>query len=214
MNGDEIGVDCGGSCVKLCQAAFLPPSVLWTKFEKVAPGFYNVASYIVNPNTNGAAVNVPYRFMLYDDRGVLITTAEGVTTLPAHRNMLAFIGAVSTQKRIPAKVVFEFTGVPVWKNSHDTLDGLAITDKKYSEDATGAVLEVSLENRSLTPYENVYVFAILHDAEGNTIGFSRTHIDVVNPGGTEIAPFTWPVSREGKVTTIEVLPLVPPVIDL
>ncbi|MEY2664790.1 MAG: hypothetical protein RIT04_598, partial [Candidatus Parcubacteria bacterium] len=24
----------------------------------------------------------------------------------------------------------------------------------------------------------------------------------------------WPVSREGKVTTIEVLPLVPPVIDL
>ena len=55
-NGDELGTDCGGSCVKLCQSAFLPPRVEWggAKVEKVVNGLYNVAAYIVNPNVNGA----------------------------------------------------------------------------------------------------------------------------------------------------------------
>ena len=60
-NGKEQGVDCGGSCQRLCPGVFLAPSVAWTRQEQVAPGLYNVAAYIVNPNPNLGALNVPSR---------------------------------------------------------------------------------------------------------------------------------------------------------
>lgn len=214
LNGGEEGVDCGGPCSRLCQSAFLAPAVPWTKIEKVADGLYNVAAYIVNPNTNGAALNVPYLYSLYDKAGELITTTKGETTLPAHRNTVAFVSAVNTSKRIPTKAVFEFTAVPHWQKSHDTLGDLAITDKKYTEDEGGSSLQATITNQSLVPYLNIYIFAILYDENNNAIGFSKTRIDTIEPGASIVAPFTWPTSRNGAVASIEILPVASPVIDV
>jgi hypothetical protein len=216
MNGKETGLDCGGSCSRLCQSAFLPPRVEWggAKFEKLADGLYNVASYIVNPNINGAATNVPYKMSLYDDRGVLITERIGKVTLYPHRNSLAFQTAVQTDKRVPAKVIFEFIQAPIWFKSHDELGGLAVIDKKYQEDETSSSLEITLENRNLIAYKNIQVSAVLYDTNGNAIGFSQTNIDSIAPkNGREIAPFTWPTTRNGKVATIDVIPVTQPILD-
>lgn len=216
MNGNEFGRDCGGSCVKLCQSAFLPARIEWGggKFEKVAPGFYNVASYIVNPNTNGAAINVPYKFSLFDAQGILITERTGKMTIPARRDTIAFEAALSTGKRIPAKTTFEFLEPPVWFKSHDELDGIAVIDKKYTEDEKNSSLEVTLENKSLFPYKNILISAVLFDSNENAIGFSRTQLDILNPNGDrQIAPFSWPIGRNNKVTTIEVFPVIAPVRD-
>lgn len=213
LNGDEVGIDCGGSCPRLCQSAFLPATIPWVKYERVADGLYNIAAYVVNPNTSGAVLDVPYRFTLFDKEGVYITETTGSMTIPAHRNALAFLGAVSVGKRTPARAIFEFTRAPYWQKSHDTLGDITIKDKKYDEDDSGSSLEVTLENRSLTSIGNISVFAVLYDEEGNAIGFSRTHIDEITPGGREVAPFTWPVSRKGRVTSIEILPVDVPTID-
>lgn len=216
LNGDETGVDCGGSCVRLCQSSFLPPQISWggAKFEKVAEGLYNVASLIENKNVNGAALNVPYKISLYDKEGILITEKKGAVTLYAHRNSLAFEPAISVGKRIPTKATFEFLQAPVWFKSHDALDGLAVVDKKYDEDETSSSLEVTLENRTLFPYKNIDVSVILSDSEGNAIGFSRTTIDsITEKSGREVAPFTWPISREGAVKSIEVVTIILPTVD-
>lgn len=213
MNGDETGYDCGGSCSLLCQSAFLPPRVGWggAKFEKLADGLYNVASYIINPNMTGAAVNAPYKISLYDDRGILITEREGKVTLYPHRNSLAFQTAVDVDKRVPAKATFEFTSAPVWFKSADNLGGLAVIDKKYQEDETSSSLEVTLENKTLVPYEDVQISVVLYDIQGNAIGFSQTNIDSIAPkNGREIAPYTWPVTRGGRVTSVEVIPSIKP----
>jgi hypothetical protein len=213
LNNNEEGIDCGGSCARLCQSAFLPPAVQWTKIEKVADGLFNVAAYIINPNTNGTAINVPYLYSLYDKNGELVITTKGETTLPAHRNTIAFVGAVNTSKRTPTRAVFEFIMPPHWQKSHDTLGDLTITDKKYTEDSTSSSLEVTITNRALTPYSNIYIFAVLYDGNNNAIGFSRTRIDTIDPRASVIAPFTWPTTRNGAVTSIEILPVTPPVID-
>ena len=214
-NGDEYGVDCGGSCIKLCQSAFLSPRISWggAKFEKMAEGSYNLATYIANPNTDVAATDVPYKFSLFYSKGILITERKGFVTLPAHRNILVFEPAVNVGKRIPAKAVFEFTGVPEWFKSHDTLGNLAIIDKKYYEDDVSSSLEVTLENRGLISYTNLIVSAVLFDSLNNAIGFSKTKIDAIRPNSRETAPFTWPIGRQGRVTSIEILPGDNPVHD-
>lgn len=216
-NGDEQGIDCGGSCVKLCQSFFIPPKISWGggKYEKVADGLYNVAALVINPNTNVAAVNVPYRFSIFDNKGILITERKGTTFIPAHRNILVFETAIDVGKRMPSKVTFEFLEPPVWFKSRDTLEGIAIVDKKYQDFDNSSSLEVTLENRSLVPYKDVITGVVLYDKNENAIGFSRTQIDVIHPKGSgqnrELAPYTWPVERKGEVVSIEAYPVVYPV---
>lgn len=208
MNGNETGYDCGGSCARLCQDSFKPAYSKWggAKFEKLASGLYNVAAYIVNPNIEGAAIGVPYKISLYDDRGILITEREGRVTLYPHRDSLVFQTAVDVDKRIPAKATFEFTSAPNWFKSLDYLGGLAVVDKKYQEDDMSSSLEVTIENRSLLQYEDVQVSVVLYDIDGNAIGFSQTLIDSIAPkNGREIAPYTWPTSRNGRVTSQDVI---------
>jgi hypothetical protein len=207
-NGSEQGVDCGGSCEKLCQSSFLPPSVSWTRFEQVAPGLYNVAAYIINPNKEAEARNVPYHLVLYDKAGIPILDKKGTVTLPPHRNTLAFMGSLNVAQSIPIKAAFEFLELPDWNKKADPLGSVRITDQNYTEDDVGSSLQVSLQNTSVYPIPGVHVYAILYDDSKNAIGFSKTVLDDIPAGQTVIAPFTWPLKHGGKVISEEVLPVI------
>ena len=215
QNGGEQGIDCGGGCTKLCQSAFLPAVVVWTDAHSIAPGLYNLAAYIENPNVNGAAINAPYSFSIFDNQGVLITQVYGTLTIPANRDTIAFMGAVNLGNRAPAKngVNFAFTSPPLWQKSHDTLQSLVYPDPQYSEDSTGSSLQVAVGNTSLTAYNSITVYTVLKDINNNEVDFSKTYIDTIAGGGQRFAPFTWPYSHNGVVVSEEILPVVPPVLD-
>jgi hypothetical protein len=206
-NGNELGVDCGGSCERLCQSAFLPPLVGWTRFEEVAPGLFNVGAYIINNNPDGEARNIPYHVAFYDKDGHLIKDFTGKVTLPSHRNTLAFQGALNLAKRVPAKALFEFTGAPDWNKKADPLSAITIESRDYTEEGSSSALSVGLRNNSVRAIDKLTVYVVLYDRGGNAIGFSKTLIDEIPPGQTVLAPFTWPKSRNGEVVSIEVLPV-------
>ena len=207
QNGSETGVDCGGSCQRLCQNAFLTPVVAWTRLENISTGLYNVAAYIQNLNTNAVALSVPYHVIVYDDQGIEITEYTGTVTLPPHRNTLAFNGAISMGKRIPAKAFFEFTQSPNWQTAIDPIAALVIGNQKYNEDSNSASLSVTLNNSSVNQIPKTDVFVVLYDKKNNAIGFSKTIVNNVPAYGSTVAPFTWPTSFGGKVISIEVLPV-------
>ena len=218
-NQGEQDIDCGGPCRTLCQSAFLPSVTLWASATHVTGGLYNLAAYIENPNVNGAAVNVPYQFSVFDTDGILIVQRNGVINIPANRNTLAFVGAVDMGKRVLAKggVRFQFIQAPLWRRSHDTLTNLYYPTPQYIEDNTSVTqsssLQVALTNKALTPVDDITVYAILKDINNNAIDFSKTHIDQIPAGATKYAPFTWPISHKGSVVSEEILPVVPPVFD-
>lgn len=206
-NQNEQGVDCGGKCEKLCASAFLPPSVDWTRFQEIAPGVYNVASYIVNPNADGEAKNVSYRIVMYDKDGIPISEKTSTFTIPPNRNSIAFLGSVSVSKRIPVKIYFEFAGIPDWNKKSDPLSAIVIEDKDFKEENNTSSLHVTVKNNSFNPIGKLSLGAILYDAEDNVLGFSKTFIDGIEPRSEVEAPFTWPISYNGKVISIEVLPV-------
>ncbi|MDE2040996.1 MAG: FxLYD domain-containing protein [Patescibacteria group bacterium] len=205
-NGNEQGVDCGGSCTKLCPSSFVSPIVAWKRYQMIAPGVYNIAAYIINPNTAVGAKNVPYRMALYDTSGQPLTELDGMVTLPPHRNTLAFAGGVKVSG-IPAASFFQFTDAPNWVRQTDPLSSLVVGAKDYSEDDRSSRLQVTLSNTGVTSLQNIAVYVVLYDASGNTLGFSKTVIDSIPAGGSAIAPFTWPVSYHGAVISQEVLPV-------
>lgn len=207
-NGSETGIDCGGRCERLCQDNFLPASVAWTRFEELAPGLLNVAAYIVNPNTEGEAKNVPYKLALYDGKGILIGEYNGTVNIPPHRNTLAFQTALQIGRSIPSKALFEFTAPPDWRKEADPLKSLSIGNKDYNEEGDASSLSVTLRNVSVSKsLGRMSVYTVLYDVGGNAIGFSKTIVDEIAPEESVIAPFTWPRSRQGRVVSIEVLPV-------
>lgn len=206
-NGDELGIDCGGSCQKLCQSAFIPPSTRWVDFEQLAPGIYNVAAYIVNSNPNGQASNVPYHIVLYDKKGIEIVDVPGIVNIPSHRNTLAFLSQVSTGKSIPYRASFEFKSAPDWNKGADQLGSLVIADKKYEDNNLGSSLDVKIRNTSVYPIGRLSVYAVLSDVDKNVVGFSKTVVDGIDPESETSASFTWPTNRQGSVISIEVLPV-------
>ncbi len=207
-NGDELGIDCGGSCVKMCASSFIQPRVLWTRFEQISPGILNVASMIENLNVSGEAFRAPYHLKLYDNQGILITEYDDTFTIPPGRNTLAFRGDIDIGSRIPATAQFTFTGIPDWHRRDDPLAYLVVIDKQYSEDNAGSYLTVKLNNTSVRGLGKISVYAILYDKSGNAIGFSRTVMDGIAAGGTAVAPFTWPTSHHGAVVSTDVLRVV------
>ncbi len=172
----------------------------------VAPGVYNVASYIINRNIDAGAKNVPFHISLYDSEGVLITDNSGTMTLPPHRNTLAFQTYVNTGKRIPARALFVFKSIPNWQKQKDPLSKLVIKNKDYTEGNGTSRLVATIENPSFSTIGKISVYAVLYDIDGNAIGFSRTIIDSINPSSSVKAPFTWPIIRgTNKVISIEIL---------
>jgi len=211
QNGNEHGIDCGGSCERLCPSAFLAPSVAWTSYEALAIGYYNAAAYIINPNPEGEALNVPYRIVLYDVNGEQIIDMPGTVDIPPHRNTLAFLGPIPVGKRVATKAFFEFTCgdrcMEYWRKKSDTLATLSIGEKNYTEEGSGSSLLVTLKNTVVKPIGRMSVYAILSDARSNIVGFSKTIVDGIAGLGVVQPAFTWPINRQGKVISIEVLPV-------
>src|ERR1700733_13324903 len=66
QDGDETGVDCGGSCVLQCASDSLTPVVLWAKIFPVSGNLYTAVAYIENPNINSSNPEANYQFQIYD----------------------------------------------------------------------------------------------------------------------------------------------------
>lgn len=207
-NGSETGIDCGGSCTKVCSSSFLViPSPQWVRFKEIAPGTYNVAAYIINPNINGGASRVPYKLELLDKDGITISRSTGFLTIPPARNTLAFVSGVTAGLQKPVRATFAFTGEPDWVRASDPLTPIEIVSKDYKEEVGSSILSVVLSNRATTPISNLTVYSVLRDKDNNVIDFSKTALDEIPPRESREAPFTWPLSHDGKVISIEVLPV-------
>ena len=216
MNQNEDGVDCGGECSLICQNRFLPAKVIWTRQDKVAPGVYNIASYIINPNIDVEAFNVPYEVTVFDSQGITIQTLSGTVNIPAHKNTLAFMPNVDMGQREPAKVIFQFKEYPVWQKisgiMSDVLNsragGIEISKVEYSQDEMGGSLVASLTNTTLKRYSNINVYAILYDVDSNAIGFSKTYIKNLSGSSKEDIFFSWPYPKKSTVATKEIIAVI------
>src|ERR1035437_2857393 len=65
QNGDETGVDCGGSCPLMCKDKTSDPVVLWSRAFPVLGNTYNLVAFVENQNKNSGVVNMPYEFRIY-----------------------------------------------------------------------------------------------------------------------------------------------------
>lgn len=196
-NGDETGVDCGGSCQVLCSFEALDPIVLWSRAFKVSTGIYSAVAYIENPNINSESF-ATYIFKLYDENNVLITSKENRTFIPKNKVFAVFEPNLETQSKVPVRVTFEFKEKPFWVKNLKPVPDLIVGNKTLSGIDTSPRLDAIIENKSINPVERVEAVAIIFDDKENAIAASRTFVDRLEKDGTAPITFTWPLPFQTK----------------
>lgn len=210
QNGDEAGIDCGGSCLNFCPSQVNTVSVLWVRAFNVVPGRYNAVAYIVNHNKDAAVKKINYKFRFADTNNVYIGKREGSTFIPPGRNFAVFEPGIDIGNSVPVYVTFDFTETPKWLQvSQEKIDQLKIlvSDIELVDEETSPKLSATLKNNSLFTIPDMGVVAILYDANGNAISTSRTYIDQFNPLQNANINFTWPEPLSGKVVVKEIIPM-------
>ena len=210
QNGNETGIDCGGSCPNACLSQVIPVYVKWARVFEVVPGRYNAVAYVVNSNKTYAAEKVSYRFRFADGNNVYIGSRVGTTFIPPGSNFAIFEPAIGIGNSIPIYTTFEFTETPNWiqvpQNKIDQLKVL-VSNMSLTDEKTAPRLSATIENKSLFSIPNVNVVAILYNISGNAVSASNTFLNQLNPLQTSDINFTWPEPFSSPVVSKEFIPM-------
>jgi hypothetical protein len=210
QNGDETGVDCGGSCARACVAPLSEISVLWSRAFKVVPGRYNAVAYLQNKNENVAAQKINYRFRFADKDNIYIGKREGSTLVPPAGKFAVFEPAIDIGNSVPVYTTFEFTSTPVWLQvDEDKISQLKIFAKNVVlEDVeTTPRMSAVIENPSLFNVPGINVVAILYDKSGNASAVSKTYLEELRAEEEKQIYFTWPEPITAEVVFKEIIPI-------
>lgn len=210
QNGDEAGIDCGGSCLKFCVNQADTVSILWARAFKVVPGRYNAVAYLVNHNKNAAVLKINYRFRFADTNNIYIGKRDGSTFIPPGGNFAVFEPGIDIGNSIPVYVTFEFTEEPEWLQvSQEKIDQLKIlvSNIQLVDESISPKLSATIKNNSLFTIPDMDVITILYDADGNAATASRTYLNQLNPLQVSDINFTWPEPLLEKVVAKEMIPM-------
>ncbi len=196
QNGDETGVDCGGSCQLLCTAQSLPlilkgdPRVL-----KVRANTFEVVALVENPNTSGEIYRAGYTFKLYATEGIIpIKIIEGETYVPKGATFAIFEGPFDVEEGvIPTRTTIEWKNESLmWQKNTAQTPELLVRDLSLSHKDTNPRLNANVENLSLENVSSIDLVATISDDTGNIIAASKTFIDTLPAGSKAPIVFTWP----------------------
>ncbi|HAS80435.1 MAG: hypothetical protein UR25_C0005G0067 [Candidatus Nomurabacteria bacterium GW2011_GWE1_32_28] len=210
QNGDEKGIDCGGSCIKACIFEVDKVSVLWARTFKVVSGRYNAVAYLENHNKDAAIYKIKYKFRFSDENNIYIGKREGETFIPASGNFAIFEAGIGVGNSIPVYTSFEFTETPVWNNvSEDKLDQLKVfvSDIKLENQNSSPRLSATIKNDSLFNIPEVSIVALLYNEKGNVVSSSRTYLDMLSGEESRDISFTWPEPIQGNIISKEIIPM-------
>lgn len=209
-NGDETGVDCGGSCQLACTAETDDLKVLWSRSFEVVPGRYNAVAYIENKNKTAALNSIKYRFRFADENNVYVGKREGQISVPTAGKYAIFEPAVDLGSSVPVYTSFEFLEEPIWVQVPEERikqAKVAVSNIELTNEYSSPILEAKLTNTSLFTLPRVDVIAILYDEDGNALSASRTYFDKMGPEAYVDATFTWPQPMSDKIVSKEIIPM-------
>ena len=210
QDGDEAGIDCGGSCVRACIFEVNKVSVLWSRTFQVISGRYNAVAYLENHNQYAAINRIKYKFRFSDKDNIYIGKRDGETFIPAGSKFVVFESAIGVGNSIPVYTTFEFTETPIWSNiSEEKLNQLKVlvSNIQLQNQDIKPLLSATIKNDSLFIIPDVGVVAILYNEKGNAVSASRTYLDELQGEESKNISFTWPEPILENVIAKEIIPM-------
>ena len=205
-NQDEVDIDCGGPCSRVCRSEASPLITLWSKVFKVAPGEYDAIALIENPNISFGIESEKYSFELYDANNILVLERGGSTYVNPKGQTVLYLGGLPVGSRVPTRAFVELDE-PAWSRITAPLEKspFVVSNKQFDQ-ATHPSLTVDLSNTSLAALSDVEVYAVLSGDDGNAFAASETYVRRVEKGEKQSLVFTWPIKFDHAPAVIDIYP--------
>lgn len=191
QNQDELGVDCGGVCAKVCSFEVRDLKIIWARVFKTAPDRYDVASLVENPNLRHAVGVFKYNFKIFDEDNLLVYVRSGETFLNPAEQFVIFESRLDLGKRLPARATMEMAEPPLWQKVDRKTPKLIFSTRLFSNEPAPRLL-ATVANPTLINLRDVTVAALLSGGEGNALAVSSTLVEELPAGGSAELVFTWP----------------------
>ncbi len=211
-NGEETGVDCGGTCSVLCEEETFSPIVLWSRAFHIVNNNYNLVASVENRNKSAGVKEAFYEFRVYNTDNKLIGRKEGRTFIPPNQQFAVFESRFYAGEETIKSVTFEFIGDMSWVKKFPILQVLPISVKNIDLDDNiyTPTLSAIIANDSVYDIPEFDVVAILYDEMGNAINASKTHKSKLLKNSKMPVSFTWPEALPISPKREEVLILINP----
>ena len=204
QNGSETGVDCGGSCAKICQAPAV--TALWVRAVPAGPGVYHAVALVRNPRSDAGTMALPYHFSLYDANNILVAERSGTMYLEPAEVAPLFEPDIVTGNRTPTHAFIDF-GQSVWTKMTAPPQLVKVDSQTSPADImTTQSLSARVTNLTAVALSSTVVTALLFDASGNLVNASQTVVANLPPLGTQNITFTWQQPFTATVTQVELTP--------
>jgi Mg-chelatase subunit ChlD len=190
LNNNEVDIDCGGLCEKVCKNETATLITKWANAIEVAPGFYDIVALIENPNVFFGIPSLKYKFEVYDNNNTLLETIYRETFVNRKEQFLLFSGNVALDS-IPYQVFVEFE-TPKWKRIADQANINIDIDSEFLVTEPKPRLTATLVNRSTFDLENLDVKALIYNKENSVIAVSSTEVSELKKDIPYEIFFTWP----------------------
>lgn len=213
MNGDERGVDCGGSCEMFCQSDMRSLITLWSRTAPVTSDVHHAVAYIENQNINAGIRNIDYQFRVYDSENVLIDESLGSTFIEPNGRIPIFASGIQVGNKIPAYVFFDILSEElVWERTDEEFATQIVRIDRIEQDRmnTRPLVSARITNPQLYNLHDIEVVALLYDESGNLIASSKTAVDRLRAGEREDLIFTWPQTLTAPVARVDIVPRINP----
>ncbi len=193
QNGKETGIDCGGSCARLCKADVYEPVVLWNRAFRVTGNDYHLVAFIENRNKSSAVYEASYEFRVYDSNNKYIGRREGKTYIPPNQQFAILESRFDSGLSDIKSVSFEFIGDLAWVKKESKLDKLAIRINNIVIDNNQDTpsLSATINNDSVYDIGDFDIVAILYDENKNAINVSKTRKSKLKNNSSLPVYFTW-----------------------
>ena len=191
MNESETGVDCGGTCVRICALSVTPPTIVWADSFKIIDGQYNAVAYIQNKNSVAGTPALSYTFQLFDG-DTMVAERRGSTVLPPNSEYPIFEGRIQTNGRNVTNTKLILDPADMWVPASLGREQFRTSNLNLSGVDAKPRLDVKIENTELTKADKVEVVATLFNDAGKAVTASQTFIDVLEGRTAKDIVFTWP----------------------
>lgn len=208
-NGDEKGIDCGGSCVNLCANDTLKPIVHWSKIFNISGDVYTAVAYVQNPNINSSNPKSSYKFRIYDENKRLISEKDGYTSVPKNKMFAVFETNLLFKNQKPKSVDFEFVDYSPWQKDFEKEPEILIKYGTLEATSTSPRITGNITNNSLKNIPAMELNVFVLDSKENVIAAGRSFVENLLKGTTQDFVFTWPrmfnLGVESCVTPVDVV---------
>lgn len=203
LNQNEEGIDCGGTCDKVCPFRATTPNILWSRALEIAPGVYNLIAKVENPNFDFRMTG-GYIFKAYSSDNILVEEVINDIELDPSQVKLVLEPAVNVKEKEITRVFFEFLEKREWDVHEPTQNSIKVVSRVLEDEETSPKLRVTLENTSLKPIRDVKVLVAIYNKDEVVIQTSSSFEEYFDRDQVIEKIFTWQNPFGQDVARIEV----------